>query len=81
MKTVPVIAYYSGWGMIYIHAIEYGIDDRVQWSVGTDPKIHSAMIYYTKKLGDAYFYANAHRIPLHECIRASYPDMSKEVER
>lgn len=63
-------AYYSGWGMIYIWDIEYGIEDKVQFSVGTNQKTRWSKIRYDKaETIGAYFMANGHRIPLNECIR------------
>lgn len=66
MNTKP-IGYYSGYGMIYIMEIIHGIEDLVVYTVGTNPKLRRAKIYYKEK-GD-YFYHRGCKIPFSEIIR------------
>lgn len=68
---MKVIAYYSGWGMIYITKISYGINDTVTHFTGATGKVVESKIRYTKS-GDAYFMTKGHRIPLDECIRCDF---------
>ena len=64
-------AYYSGWGGVELHHIEYGMDDYI-YCVSNAwhgvKQYHKLKVYYTEH-GDSYIKLVGHRIPLNECIR------------
>ena len=64
------IAYYSGFGGLEIHAIEYGIEDYLYCASGAwygNRTYHRLKIYYNEEGGYVRLYG--HKIPLSECIR------------
>ena len=63
-------AYYSGFGGLEMHYVEYGIEDYIYCKSGAwygKKSYHKLKIYYE----DDYCYIKLHgyEIPLHECIR------------
>lgn len=63
-------AYYSGFGGVEIHHVEYGIDDHVYFTAGAwcgnKKTYHRAKLYY--HTDGAYFKFNGYKIDLNECI-------------
>lgn len=72
--TNPATAYYSGFGGLEIHGIEYGIEDFIYcvsgaWYGGTAArKYHKLKIRYDQN-GGAFVRLHGYKIPLNECIR------------
>ena len=67
------IGYYSGWGGIEIHGMEYECGEDYVYFVGgawgSTPSYHKAKVQYTLT-GNPYFNYRSHRIPLSECLRS-----------
>lgn len=67
------IAYYSGFGGLEIHGIEYGINDYIYcvsgaWSAAANRKYHRLKIN-TDSNGDNYFTLHGYKCMLCDCIR------------
>ena len=63
-------AYYSGFGGLEIHHIDYGIEDYIYCVSGAwhgTKNYHKLKVYYGED--NSYIKLNGHRIPLNECIR------------
>lgn len=69
----PVSAYYSGFGGLEIHGIEYGINDYIYcvsgaWGAASKRKYHKLKIHYDRN-GIAYFMLHGYKCLLSDCIR------------
>lgn len=63
-------AYISAFGGIEIYAIEYGINDKLYYTVGAwcgKPTKHATRIYYTDK--SSYILIRGVRVYLHNAIK------------
>lgn len=71
-RATKAVAYFSGWGGLEIHGVEYGEEDYIYyvgnaWYGGADGKTyHKTKIYYDTDR--PYFKHNGARIRLDECI-------------
>ena len=73
-NTHEAIAYYSGFGGLVIHGIEYGIEDYVFVVSGawcSEKSCHKLKVYYSAA-GHDYIKLHGYRIPLDEFIRIDY---------
>lgn len=69
--THPAIAYYSGFGGLEVHGIEYGIDDYlfcVSGAWGGEKSYHRLKIQYDRN-GDTFIRLHGHKVPLRECVK------------
>ena len=69
----PAIAYYSGFGGLEIHGIEYGIDDYIYcvsgaWGSPKNYGYHKLKIHYDIH-GNHYFRFHGYKCLLSDCIR------------
>ena len=68
----PATAYYSGFGGLEIHGIEYGVNDYLYcvsgaWGSPKNRAYHKLKIYYGEN--NAYFKLHGYRCNLNDCIR------------
>lgn len=71
--STPAIAYASMLGGVEIHAVEYGMDDRVvcvshAWAGRSHHKYHRVKVQHTMS-GGSYFVLHGIRVHLDQCIR------------
>ena len=67
------LAYYSGFSVLEIKDIEYGIDDHIVFVAGAwcgQKSVHRAKINTTMN-GKLYFNYRGNRVPMDECIRCN----------
>lgn len=70
VENNKAFAYWSGFGGVELHYIEYGIEDYIYFTAGAwngAKTYHKAKVYYTEDGG--YFKLNGYKIPLNECLR------------
>lgn len=67
----PAFAYYSGFGGLELHHIEYDIEDYIYCVSGAwsgQKSFHRLKINYDSK-GNAFIKLRDYKVPLDECIR------------
>ena len=72
IEQEPILGYWSTYGGIEVHKIEYGIEDRLWIKANAwygKPKYHMLRIYY----GDRdYIVFDGHKLYLDECIKEGF---------